>query len=175
MRLWLFQPVPLVLVPFVISQDKRSGSKLPHTEEDTSEETRLRAEAAYLISSLFPFQTDTFAELLSNSLGSSAMALPKSRLDTALPEIIRELGYQVSEKYCAISSLSFKNKIEKRLWLASFLKKFTANPETCRHGVHKLIDGVGTEMHAPTIARIIGIMVRTHTGLDDSGSLQQVK
>lgn len=65
-------------------------------EDDISEETRLRAETASLVSSLFPVQAETFEELLSSSLGTPEMALPKSRLDTALPEIIRELGYQVS-------------------------------------------------------------------------------
>jgi CCR4-NOT transcription complex subunit 1 len=38
-----------------------------------------------------------------------------------------------------------------------------------------LVSGTGSgslEMHAATVARIIGVMVRTHTGLDDSATLQ---
>jgi CCR4-NOT transcription complex subunit 1 len=32
----------------------------------------------------------------------------------------------------------------------------------------------GSDMHAATVARIIGVMVRTHTGLDDSATLQSM-
>ena len=39
--------------------------------------------------------------------------------------------------------------------------------------MRQLVAGAGgSDMHAATVARIIGVMVRTHTGLDDSATLQ---
>ena len=39
--------------------------------------------------------------------------------------------------------------------------------------MRQLVGGAGgADMHAATVARIIGVMVRTHTGLDDSATLQ---
>ena len=51
--------------------------------------------------------------------------------------------------------------------------QFTSNPDTCRHHMRQLVATAGgSDMHAATVARIIGVMVRTHTGLDDSAMLQ---
>lgn len=71
------------------------------------------------------------------------MTSAKSHLDTALPELIRELGYT-----------------------------FTANVDQCRANLRQL--GGGPDIHAATVARIIGVMVRTHTGLDDPTTLQNM-
>ena len=68
----------------------------------------------------------------------------KSHLDNALPELVRECGYQ-----------------------------FTVSVEACRNNLRNWI-GTNGEIHAATVARIIGVMVRTHTGLDDSASLQNL-
>jgi hypothetical protein len=68
----------------------------------------------------------------------------KSHLDNALPELVRECGYQ-----------------------------FTVSVEACRNNLRNWI-GANGEIHAATVARIIGVMVRTHTGLDDSASLQNL-
>ena len=43
----------------------------------------------------------------------------------------------------------------------------------CRNNLRNWI-GANGEIHAATVARIIGVMVRTHTGLDDSSSLQNL-
>ena len=74
--------------------------------------------------------------------GSSSQS--KSHLDNALPELVRECGYQ-----------------------------FTVSVEACRNNLRNWI-GTNGEIHAATVARIIGVMVRTHTGLDDSASLQNL-
>ena len=66
------------------------------------------------------------------------------KLDNALPELVRECGYQ-----------------------------FTVSVDACRNNLRNWIGGSG-EIHAATVARIIGVMVRTHTGLDDSASLQNL-
>ena len=69
------------------------------------------------------------------------MTSAKSHLDTALPELIRELGYT-----------------------------FTSNVEQCKNNLKQLVGG--PDIYAATVARIIGVMVRTHTGLDDPATLQ---
>ena len=70
-------------------------------------------------------------------------AIGSGSLDVALPEVIRDMGYQ-----------------------------FTAKPEACRSHLMRLC---GSEpMHAATVARIVGVMARTHTGLDDSTTLQNM-
>ena len=74
--------------------------------------------------------------------GSSSQS--RSHLDNALPELVRECGYQ-----------------------------FTVSVEACRNNLRNWI-GTNGEIHAATVARIIGVMVRTHTGLDDSASLQNL-
>jgi hypothetical protein len=76
-------------------------------------------------------------------LDETTMTSAKSHLDTALPELIRELGYT-----------------------------FTANVDQCRANLRQL--GGGPDIHAATVARIIGVMVRTHTGLDDPTTLQNM-
>ena len=83
----------------------------------------------------------------SNAPGSSSSGngtQSKSHLDNALPELVRECGYQ-----------------------------FTVSVEACRNNLRNWI-GANGEIHAATVARIIGVMVRTHTGLDDSASLQNL-
>ena len=63
-----------------------------------------------------------------------------------LPEVIRDLGYQ-----------------------------FTSKPETCRNQLLTLCGSAGADtIHAATIARVVGLMIRTHTGLDDSTTLQNM-
>ena len=49
--------------------------------------------------------------------------------------------------------------------------QFTAKQEACRGHLARL---VSSELHAATVARIIGVMVRTHTGLDDSTTLRNM-
>ncbi len=49
---------------------------------------------------------------------------------------------------------------------------FTSNVETCKAQLRQL--GTGPDIHAATVARIIGVMVRTHTGLDDPATLQNM-
>ncbi len=68
-----------------------------------------------------------------------------SAVDAALPELIRELGYQ-----------------------------FTAKRDPCRAHLLQLTGGSSAELQAGTVARIIGVMVRTHTGLDDSTTLRNM-
>ena len=80
---------------------------------------------------------------MDQQLDETAMTSAKSHLDTALPELIRELGYT-----------------------------FTANVDQCRANLRQL--GGGPDIHAATVARIIGVMVRTHTGLDDPTTLQNM-
>ena len=76
---------------------------------------------------------------------SGAMAASSSTAAaSSLPEVIRDLGYQ-----------------------------FTAKPETCRSHLMRIC-GQDANMHAATVARIVGVMVRTHTGLDDSATLQNL-
>ena len=81
----------------------------------------------------------------SGGAGSSGSGTQgKSHLDNALPELVRECGYQ-----------------------------FTVSLDACRNNLRNWI-GASGEIHAATVARIIGVMVRTHTGLDDSASLQNL-
>ena len=80
---------------------------------------------------------------MDQQLDETTMTSAKSHLDTALPELIRELGYT-----------------------------FTANVDQCRANLRQL--GGGPDIHAATVARIIGVMVRTHTGLDDPTTLQNM-
>ena len=54
-------------------------------------------------------------------------------------------------------------------YLFSF--QFTAKQDVCRGHLARL---VSSELHAATVARIIGVMVRTHTGLDDSTTLRNM-
>lgn len=68
----------------------------------------------------------------------------KAHLDNALPDMVRECGYQ-----------------------------FTSSLEACRQHLRSWAGGTGGEIHAATVARIIGVMVRTHTGLDDSAASLQ--
>ena len=49
--------------------------------------------------------------------------------------------------------------------------QFTGKPDVCRN---QLVQLAGGELHAHTVARIIGVMIRTHTGLDDSATLQNM-
>ena len=49
---------------------------------------------------------------------------------------------------------------------------FTATVEQCVKQLKQLT--VGTELHAHVVARIIGVMVRTHTGLDDPTTLKNM-
>ena len=49
--------------------------------------------------------------------------------------------------------------------------QFTAKQDACRGHLARL---VSSELHAATVARIIGVMVRTHTGLDDSTTLRNM-
>ena len=82
---------------------------------------------------------------ISSGTGNSGSgSQSKSHLDNALPELVRECGYQ-----------------------------FTVSVEACRNNLRNWI-GTNGEIHAATVARIIGVMVRTHTGLDDSASLQNL-
>jgi len=84
-----------------------------------------------------------YSKLVDQQLDETTMTSAKSHLDTALPELIRELGYT-----------------------------FTANVDQCRANLRQL--GGGPDIHAATVARIIGVMVRTHTGLDDPTTLQNM-
>ena len=96
-----------------------------------------------------PFQIEVsidctdYSKLVDQQLDETTMTSAKSHLDTALPELIRELGYT-----------------------------FTANVDQCRANLRQL--GGGPDIHAATVARIIGVMVRTHTGLDDPTTLQNM-
>ena len=49
---------------------------------------------------------------------------------------------------------------------------FTSNTEQCRQNLLQLVGG--PKISAATVARIIGVMVRTHTGLDDPATLQNL-
>ena len=99
--------------------------------------------------SFLPFQIEVsidctdYSKLVDQQLDETTMTSAKSHLDTALPELIRELGYT-----------------------------FTANVDQCRANLRQL--GGGPDIHAATVARIIGVMVRTHTGLDDPTTLQNM-
>ena len=83
---------------------------------------------------------DKYLKALERQL-NKIMTSAKSHLDTALPELIRELGYT-----------------------------FTSNVEQCKNNLKQLVGG--PDIYAATVARIIGVMVRTHTGLDDPATLQ---
>ena len=50
--------------------------------------------------------------------------------------------------------------------------QFTASLDNCRNYLRQWVSG--SEMLSATVARIIGVMVRTHTGLDDQSSLQNM-
>lgn len=80
----------------------------------------------------------------SGTRNSGSGSKSKSHLDDALPELVRECGYQ-----------------------------FTLSVEVCRNNLRSWI-GTNGEINAATVARIIGVMVCTHTGLDDSASIQDV-
>ena len=103
----------------------------------------------YLDHTFLPFQIEVsidctdYSKLVDQQLDETTMTSAKSHLDTALPELIRELGYT-----------------------------FTANVDQCRANLRQL--GGGPDIHAATVARIIGVMVRTHTGLDDPTTLQNM-
>ena len=102
-----------------------------------------------LMITFLPFQIEVsidctdYSKLVDQQLDETTMTSAKSHLDTALPELIRELGYT-----------------------------FTANVDQCRANLRQL--GGGPDIHAATVARIIGVMVRTHTGLDDPTTLQNM-
>ena len=83
----------------------------------------------------------TTAGTTSGTGASGTATQGKSHLENALPELVRECGYQ-----------------------------FTVSVEGCRNNLRNWI-GANGEIHAATVARIIGVMVRTHTGLDDTASL----
>ena len=85
---------------------------------------------------------DKYLKALERQL-TKIMTSAKSHLDTALPELIRELGYT-----------------------------FTSNVEQCKNNLKQLVGG--PDIYAATVARIIGVMVRTHTGLDDPATLQVI-
>ena len=90
------------------------------------------------------FNTEiNYSSLLDQQLTQEDMTTAKSHLDTALPELVRELGYT-----------------------------FTSNTEQCRQNLLQLVGG--PKISAATVARIIGVMVRTHTGLDDPATLQNL-
>ena len=55
--------------------------------------------------------------------------------------------------------------------LIPFSFQFTSKQDVCRGHLARL---VSSELHAATVARIIGVMVRTHTGLDDSTTLRNM-
>ena len=85
-----------------------------------------------------------YSEFLDQQLNvEEDMTTAKSHLDTAIPDLVRELGYT-----------------------------FTSNTEQCRQNLLQLCGG--PKVSAATVARIIGIMVRTHTGLDDPATLQNL-
>ena len=81
--------------------------------------------------------------LLDQQLTKLEMTTAKSHLDTALPDLVREIGYT-----------------------------FTSNTEQCRQNLLQLVGG--PKISAATVARIIGVMVRTHTGLEDPATLQNL-
>jgi len=81
---------PLLHVPLLHSIDKNKYN-LTLSEDDESNPV---TEVVDLINSTFdsnPVFTDCFFE----TIGEHTMTLAKTHLDTALPEMVRELGYQV--------------------------------------------------------------------------------
>ena len=52
--------------------------------------------------------------------------------------------------------------------------QFTAKHEACRSHLARLVSSSSESLHAATVARIIGVMVRTHTGLDDGATLRNM-
>lgn len=73
----------------------------------------------------------------------------------------------------SVSQVSSSDELGREVNTHCQYLQFTSNPETCRHHMRQLVAGAGgSDMHAATVARIIGVMVRTHTGLDDSATLQ---
>ena len=51
--------------------------------------------------------------------------------------------------------------------------QFTAKHDACRSHLARLVSS-SESLHAATVARIIGVMVRTHTGLDDGATLRNM-
>ena len=56
---------------------------------------------------------------------------------------------------------------------SSLSLQFTAKHEACRSHLARLVSS-SESLHAATVARIIGVMVRTHTGLDDGATLRNM-